>query len=101
MSFTHCIVAIVAELKAEAVRIESETELECQVEAREAEVSFIREQNELEIEKAKALTQVEVCACNSGFHSKYLRSETILVAMVVYMCAIALCVHMTKHTVDC
>ena len=41
--------------------------------------SFIREQNELEIEKAKALTQVEVCACNSGFHSKYLRSETILV----------------------
>lgn len=50
----------VAELKAEAARIEHETELECQTQAREAEIKFIREQNELEISKAKELSAIEV-----------------------------------------
>lgn len=50
-----------AELKAEAVRIESETELECQTQAREAEISFVREQNNLLVSKSKALSKVEVC----------------------------------------
>ena len=50
----------VAELKAEASRIEHETTLECQTQAREAEINFIREQNELEIVKAKELSAIEV-----------------------------------------
>lgn len=54
-----------AELKAEAARIEHETELECQTQAREAEINFIREQNELEISKAKDLSTIEVCG-NDG-----------------------------------
>ena len=49
-----------AELKAEAARIEHETELDCQTHAREAEIKFIREQNELEISKAKELSTIEV-----------------------------------------
>lgn len=52
----------VAELKAEASRIESESELECQTQAREAEVAFLREQNQLEVSKAAALSSVEVGA---------------------------------------
>ena len=52
----------VAELKAEAARIESESELECQTQAREAEVAFLREQNQLEVTKAAALSSVEVGA---------------------------------------
>ena len=50
----------VAELRAEAARIESESELECQVLAREAEINFVREQNNLIVTKAKALSRVEV-----------------------------------------
>lgn len=50
----------VAELKAEAAHIESQTELECQTLAREAENAFLREQNNLEVSKAKALSKVEV-----------------------------------------
>lgn len=49
-----------AELKAEAAHIEHETELKCQTQAREAEVNFIREQNELEVSKAKELSVIEV-----------------------------------------
>lgn len=49
-----------AELKAEAARIEHETELDCQSQAREAEINFIREQNELEVSKAKELSIIEV-----------------------------------------
>lgn len=49
-----------AELKAEAARIEHETELDCQTQAREAEIKFIREQNELEVSKAKELSTIEV-----------------------------------------
>ena len=51
---------VVAELKAEAARIEHETELDCQSHAREAEINFIREQNELEVSKAKQLSIIEV-----------------------------------------
>jgi hypothetical protein len=51
----------VAELKAEAARIESQTELECQSQSREAENAFLREQNNLMVAKAKALSKVEVC----------------------------------------
>ena len=57
-----------AELKAEAARIEHETELKCQTQAREAEIDFIREQNELEVSKAKELSVIEVRGsenCNS------------------------------------
>ncbi len=50
----------VAELRAEAARVENEAELSCQSQAREAEVSFIREQNQLEIAKAKELSDIEV-----------------------------------------
>lgn len=49
-----------AELRAEAARIESEAELDCQIQAREAEISFLREQNDLHVSKAKALGEVEV-----------------------------------------
>ena len=59
--FTHtCIVYTVAELKAEASKIEHETELECLTNAREAEIMFNREQNELEVSKAKQLSSIEV-----------------------------------------
>lgn len=50
----------VAELKADAARIELETELECQTQSQEAEIQFLREQNELEILKAKELSSIEV-----------------------------------------
>ena len=50
----------VAELKAEAARIELETELACQTQSQEAEIQFLREQNELEILKAKELSNIEV-----------------------------------------
>lgn len=50
----------VAELKAEAARIEHETELDCQTQAREAEINFVREQNLLEVSKAKELSTIEV-----------------------------------------
>lgn len=49
-----------AELRAEAAHIEHETELDCQTQAREAEIKFIQEQNELEISKAKELSAIEV-----------------------------------------
>ena len=55
----------VAELKAEAAHIQHETELECQTQAREAEIKFIREQNELEISRAKELSAIEVTGENS------------------------------------
>ena len=55
-----------AELKAEAARIEHETELDCQSHAREAEINFIREQNELEVSKAKQLSIIEVYTCRMG-----------------------------------
>ena len=40
--------------------MESEADLECQTQARESEVAFIREQNQLEILKAKELSGIEV-----------------------------------------
>ncbi len=49
-----------AELKAEAARVESEADLDCQAQAREAEVGFTREQNLLEVTKAKELSNIEV-----------------------------------------
>lgn len=55
---------LVAELRAEAARIESEAELECQTQAREGEIKFIREQNGLEVAKAKELSRIEVCVAN-------------------------------------
>ena len=57
----------VAELRAEAARIESETELDCQGQAREGEIKFIREQNELEVAKAKELSHIEVCTYTTNF----------------------------------
>ena len=51
----------VAELKANAAQIESETQLECLVQAKDAEIAYLREQNELEVAKAKALSIIEVC----------------------------------------
>ena len=53
-----------AELKAEAVRVENEAELDCQSQARDAEVSFMKEQNQLQIAKAKELSDIEV---NQGY----------------------------------
>lgn len=40
--------------------IESEAELDCQAQAREAELAFMKEQNRLEVSKATALSKVEV-----------------------------------------
>ena len=57
----HVLLSAVAELKAEAVRVESEAELDCQTNAREGEIAFVREQNDLEIHKAKSLSNIEVC----------------------------------------
>ena len=37
-----------------------ETELACQTQSQEAEIQFLREQNELEILKAKELSNIEV-----------------------------------------
>ncbi len=54
------VLPLVAELKAEAARVESEADLGCQTQAREAEVTFIREQNQLEVTKAKELSNIEV-----------------------------------------
>lgn len=67
----YLLVCVVAELKAEAAQIESEAELECQVEAREAEIAYLREQNELVVSKAKALSKVEVYTrLQAGGHYK-------------------------------
>ena len=52
--------ASVAELKAEATRIEMEAELECQSNARGAEINFLREQNDLEVTRARELCGIEV-----------------------------------------
>ena len=49
-----------AELKAEAARLELDTELDCQQLAREAEIHFICQQNELEVAKARQLGAIEV-----------------------------------------
>ncbi|XP_019849395.1 PREDICTED: major vault protein-like [Amphimedon queenslandica] len=49
-----------AKLKAEATRIEMEAELTCQTKMQEAEVQFLREQNELQIKRAKDLSNIEV-----------------------------------------
>lgn len=49
-----------AELKAEAARIEMEAELDCQSKAREAEIDFVREQNDLEVTRARELCGIEV-----------------------------------------
>ena len=38
-----------------------ETELECRTQSQEAEILFLREQNELEVQKAKELSGIEVC----------------------------------------
>ena len=43
-----------------------ETELECRTESQEAEITFVREQNELEIQKAKELSSIEVCGDGRG-----------------------------------
>lgn len=61
--YMYMCVHVVAELKAEAARVEMTTELECQKKAREAEIQFLREQNELEISKAKELGSIEVLGC--------------------------------------
>ena len=49
-----------AELKAEAARVEMEAELERQRGSREAEIKFLYEQNTLEISKARELGKIEV-----------------------------------------
>ena len=49
-----------ARLKAQAMKIESESELERLGQAREAEIKFVREQNEIEIGKSKEITAIEV-----------------------------------------
>ena len=51
---------VVAELKAEAARIETNAELDCQTRAREAEIQFLKEQNELETSRARELGNIEV-----------------------------------------
>jgi major vault protein len=50
----------IAQLKAEANRIELECELESQEKMQKGELEFLRQMNELEIEKARELGQVEV-----------------------------------------
>ena len=59
---THlmCFFRAVAELKAEAASIETNAELDCQTRAREAEIQFLKEQNELETSKARELGKIEV-----------------------------------------
>jgi len=52
----------VAELKAKAAEIESETELSCQTAARDAEITFLQEQNQLEVARAKAMSSIQVCS---------------------------------------
>ena len=64
-----------AELKAEAVRIETEAELTSQTQAREAEIQFVREQNELEITKANELGKIEVNGTVT--HSLYMYTMSI------------------------
>ncbi|XP_019849381.1 PREDICTED: major vault protein-like isoform X1 [Amphimedon queenslandica] len=49
-----------AKLKAESTRIEMEAELTCQTKMQEAEVQFLREQSELQIKRAKDLSNIEV-----------------------------------------
>ena len=58
--FTPHVFRTVAELKAEAARIETNVELDCQTRAREAEIQFLKEQNELETTKARELGTIEV-----------------------------------------
>lgn len=48
-----------AKLKAQASKIEAESELERLTRAREAETKFVREQDELEIQKAKEMSNIE------------------------------------------
>ena len=64
-----------AELKAEAVRIEMEAEVGSQTQAREAEIQFVREQNELEITKANELGKIEVNGTVT--HSLYMYTMSI------------------------
>jgi major vault protein len=49
----------IARLKAEATRIEAEAELSRLKLAREAEIKFVREQNELEISKKSDMSKIE------------------------------------------
>lgn len=49
-----------AKLKAQAVKIEADSELERLTQARNAELSFIREQNTIEINKQTHITEIEV-----------------------------------------
>ncbi|XP_015912405.1 major vault protein isoform X2 [Parasteatoda tepidariorum] len=49
-----------AKAKAEAKRIEAETELDRLQKAREAELGYVKRQNELEVEKTKLLSEIEI-----------------------------------------
>lgn len=79
---THTHTYAVAELKAEAARIEHETELQCQTQAREAEINFIREQNELEVSKAKELSVIEVIRWSfEGWEEMFDYDTTVVMLM--------------------
>ncbi len=55
------------------MKIESESELERLGQAREAEVKFVREQNEIEISKEKELTAISVGkVSNYTYNSRFL-----------------------------
>ena len=47
-----------AKLKAEATKIEADSELERLKAAREAEIQFLMEQNRLEVEKAEKMASI-------------------------------------------
>ncbi|XP_013774778.1 major vault protein-like isoform X1 [Limulus polyphemus] len=49
-----------AKLKAEALRIEAETELERLTRARQAEIQYLQEQNNLEVKKAEKLADIDI-----------------------------------------
>ena len=49
-----------AKLKAEAMKIKAVSELECLSGTRKAEMNFVKEQNNMEINKARAMSEIEV-----------------------------------------
>ena len=49
-----------ARLKAQALKIEAESELERLTAAREAESKYVQQQNEMEIGKSKEMVAIEV-----------------------------------------
>jgi major vault protein len=73
-----------AELRSKAARIEAETELERLVRAREAELGYIKMQNELEVAKSKELADIE-----SKKFTSVVRIPWILVFVLLFLLFLA------------